>query len=32
MWYTKVVQLDQEKRGLIERVPGVIPQRLRRVK
>jgi len=32
MWYTKVVQLDLEKRGLIERVPGVVPQRLRRVK
>jgi len=32
MWYTKVVQLDLEKRRLIERVPGVVPQRLRRVK
>jgi len=32
MWYAKVVQLDLEKRKLIERVPGVVPQRLRRVK
>jgi|CXWL01.1.fsa_nt_gi hypothetical protein len=32
MWYTKVVQLDLEKRRLIERVPDVVPQRLRRVK
>jgi hypothetical protein len=32
MWYTKVVQLDLEKRGLIERVPDSKPQRLRRLK
>ena len=32
MWYTKVVRLDLEKRGLIERVPGAIPQQLRRAK
>ena len=32
MWYTKVVQLDLEKRGAIERVPGAVPQRLRRAK
>lgn len=28
--YTKAVQLDLERRGLIERVPGVSPIRLRR--
>ena len=28
--YTKLVQLDLERRGLIERVPGVSPLRLRR--
>jgi hypothetical protein len=28
--YTKVVQLELERRGLIERVPGVIPLSLRR--
>lgn len=28
--YAKVVQLDLERRGLIERVPGVSPLRLRR--
>lgn len=32
MWYTKVVQLDLEKRRVIERVPDVVPQRIRRVK
>ncbi len=31
-WYAKVVQLDLEKRGLIERIPGQAPMRLRRVK
>jgi hypothetical protein len=30
-WYTKVVQLDLEAEGRIERIPGVTPQRLRRV-
>jgi hypothetical protein len=30
MWYAKVVQLDLEKRGAIERVPGAVPMRLRR--
>jgi len=29
-WYTKVVQLDLEANGLIERVPGQKPQRIRR--
>lgn len=29
-WYTKVVQLDLEARGYIERVPGQTPQRIRR--
>lgn len=29
-WYTKAVQLDLEARGLIERVPGQSPLRLRR--
>ena len=29
--YTKVVQLDLERRGLIERVPGVTPLSLRRL-
>ena len=29
-WYTKVVQLDMEAGGLIERVPGQTPQRIRR--
>ncbi len=28
--YAKVVQLDLERRGLIERVPGVSPLRLRK--
>lgn len=31
-WYTKVVQLDLEARGLIERIPGERPQRIRRTK
>ncbi len=31
-WYTTVVKLDLEARGLIERIPGEVPQRLRRVK
>ena len=31
-WYTKVVQLDLEAGGLIERVPGERPQRIRRRK
>jgi Family of unknown function (DUF6958) len=30
-WYTTSVNLDLEARGLIERVPGAQPQRLRRV-
>jgi hypothetical protein len=30
-WYTTTVKLDLEARGLIERVPGAHPQRLRRV-
>ena len=29
-WYTTTVKLDLEARGLIERVPGAKPQRLRR--
>ncbi len=31
-WYTKVVQLDLEAKGLIERIPGEKPQRIRRRK
>lgn len=31
-WYTKVVQLDLEAKGQIERIPGALPQRLRRTK
>ena len=31
-WYTKVVQLDLEAKGLIERVRGVTPQRVRRAR
>ena len=31
-WYTKVVQLDLEAKGLVERVAGVTPQRVRKVK
>jgi len=30
-WYTKVVQLDLESSGKIERVPSATPQRIRRV-
>ncbi len=29
-WYTKVVQLDLEAEGKLERVPGETPQRIRR--
>lgn len=29
-WHTKVVQLDLEAQGRIERVPGSVPQRIRR--
>jgi hypothetical protein len=29
MWYAKVVQLDLEKSGAIERIPGAAPLRLR---
>ncbi|MGE3182075.1 MAG: hypothetical protein AB7N71_10620 [Phycisphaerae bacterium] len=32
MWYVTTVKLDLEARGLIERVPGKSPQRLRRSK
>ena len=31
-WYTKVVQLDLEANGRIERIPGASPQRVRRVR
>lgn len=31
-WLTTAVKLDLEARGLIERVPGVAPQRLRRTR
>jgi hypothetical protein len=31
-WYTKVVQLDLEAKGIVERVPGVTPQRVRKVR
>ena len=31
-WYAKVVQLDLEASGQIERVVGVVPQRLRRAR
>lgn len=30
-WYTMAVKLDLEARGLIERIPGARPQRVRRV-
>ncbi len=30
MWWTTTVKLDLEARGLIERVPGATPQRVRR--
>lgn len=29
-WYTKVVQLDLEAKGQLERIAGVTPQRVRR--
>jgi len=31
MWWVTTVKLDLEARGLIERVPGATPQRLRRL-
>jgi hypothetical protein len=31
-WYTKVVQLDLEAKGQIERIPGVRPQRVRKTR
>lgn len=31
MWWVTTVKLDLEARGLIERVPGSSPQRLRRL-
>jgi len=31
-WYTKVVQLDLEASGQIERIPDVTPQRIRRAR
>ena len=31
-WYTKVVQLDLEAKGQIERIPGETLQRVRRVR
>ena len=31
-WYTTVVKLDLEARGLIERIPGETPQRVRKSK
>jgi hypothetical protein len=31
-WYTTVVKLDLEARGVLRRVPGEVPQRLIRVK
>jgi len=31
MWWVTTVKLDLEARGLIERIPGVSPQRLRRL-
>ncbi len=31
-WYTTTVKLDMEHRGLIERVPGARPQKLRLVR
>lgn len=30
-WYTTTVKLDMERRGIIERIPGIKPQRLRLV-
>ncbi len=31
-WYATTVKLDLEARGLVERIPGISPQRLRRLK
>jgi hypothetical protein len=31
-WYTKVVQLDLEATGHLERIPGKVPQHVRRLK
>lgn len=31
-WYTKVVQLDLEAKGDLERVPDVTPQQIRRMR
>ena len=31
-WYATTVKLDLEARGLLERVPGATPQRLRRTR
>lgn len=31
-WLVTVVKLDLEARGILQRLPGVVPQRLRRVK
>lgn len=31
-WYTKIVQLQLEAEGLIARIEGVTPQRVRRLK
>jgi uncharacterized protein DUF6958 len=31
-WYTKVVQLDLEANGQLERIPDVTPQRIRRAR
>ena len=31
-WYTRVVQLDLEASGQIERIPDVTPQRIRRAR
>lgn len=30
-WYTKVVQLDLEAKGELQRIPGVTPQRVRKM-
>lgn len=32
MWWVTTVKLDLEARGLIERIPSVSPQRLRRIR
>jgi len=31
-WYTTVVKLDLEAQGVLQRLPGVVPQHLRRLK